>query len=127
MKYITTLAGALLGLLFMSAGLMVLLKLVDAPPPPEGTPAGHFMAAFATTGYLTFIKVMEVLGGLLVAIPRTRRLGLLLLVPIIVNILAFHTFVTAGEGLLNPMLVAICLLAAYLLWVERRILASFWR
>ena len=33
------------------------------------------MAAFGPTGYMTFIKVLELLGGILVAIPRTRRLG----------------------------------------------------
>lgn len=27
---------------------------------------------------------------------------------------------TAGEGLFNPMLIGICLIALYLLWVERR-------
>ena len=41
-------------------------------------------AAFGPTGYLNFVKVLEVVGGLLVAIPRTRRMGLLVLGPILV-------------------------------------------
>lgn len=88
MKHIPTLVGALLGLLFIASGLVVLLKLAPMPPLPEGTPAAHFMAAFVPTGYLTFVKVLEVIGGVLVAIPRVRNLGLLVLGPILVNILA---------------------------------------
>jgi hypothetical protein len=118
-RHLPTVAGALLGLLFVAVGLMVLLGLGPAPePPPEGTPVAHFWAAFGPTGYLTFVKVFEVAGGLLVAIPRTRGLGLLVLGPIVVNILAFHVFV-ARDGVTDPMLVGICVLAGYLLWVER--------
>ncbi|MEZ6197859.1 MAG: hypothetical protein R3F20_19385 [Planctomycetota bacterium] len=120
MKHLPTVAGGLLGLMFVVFGGMFLLDLVPAQePPPEGSALAHFMAAFAPTGYLTFVKVLEVLGGLLVAIPRTRNLGLLTLGPIIVNILAFHIFVTGGEGLLEPVILLICAIALYLLWVER--------
>jgi len=119
MKYIPNIAGALLGLLFVASGLVVLLKLVPMPPPPEGTPAAHFMAAFAPTGYLAFVKVLEVVGGVLVAIPRVRNLGLLILGPILGNILAFHIFVTKGQDLFSPPLIILCLLAVYLLWVGR--------
>ena len=119
MKHIPTVAGGLLGLLFVASGLVVLLKLVPMPPPPEGTPAAAFMTAFAPTGYLTFVKVLEVIGGVLVAIPRMRNFGLLILGPIIVNILAFHAFINKGVGLFDPPLVVIALLAAYLLWCGR--------
>ena len=124
MKYVPIVAGVLLGLIFVFSGVVVLFNLVPVPPIPEGTPPAHFMAAFGPTGYLTFVKVVEVLGGILVAIPRTRTLGLLVLGPIIVNILAFHAFVTAGQGLLEPMLIGVIVLAIYLLWVERRAFAN---
>jgi uncharacterized membrane protein YphA (DoxX/SURF4 family) len=124
-RHIPTVAGALLGLIFVSTGLMVLLELGPTPPPPpEGSPPALFMAAFAPTGYLTFVKVLEVLGGLLVAVPRTRNLGLLVLGPILVNIVAFHAFITDGVGLLEPLLVLIYVLVACLLWAERRAFAG---
>jgi hypothetical protein len=124
-KHIPTVAGALLGLLFTAIGLMVLLGLAPDPPaPPEGSLPALFMGAFVPSGYLTFVKVLEVTGGVLVAIPRTRNLGLLVLGPIIVNILAFHVFITDGAGLLDGPVVAVCVLAGYLLWVERHTFAA---
>ena len=120
MKHLPTVAGALLGFLFVASGLVVLLKVAPMPPLPEGSPAGHFMAAFVPTGYLTFVKVLEVVGGLLVAVPRTRNFGLLVLGPIVVNILAYHAFVMKGEGLFAPPLLIIAAMAAYLLWSGRK-------
>jgi putative oxidoreductase len=125
MKIASIIAGALLGLMFVFAAVMVLFKLAPVPPLPEGTPMAHFMAALGPTGYLTFVKVFELLGGVLVAIPKTRRAGLLVLGPIILNILAFHTFVTAGQGLLNPQLIFIVVATLFLVWVEREAFARF--
>ena len=125
MKYLPNIAGGLLGLLFVFSGVVVLFNLVPMPPPPpEGTPPALFMGAFAPTGYLTFVKVMEVLGGVLVAIPLTRNLGLLVLGPIIVNIRACHIFITRGEGLLSPMVLLVVAFALYLLWVGRKAFAG---
>ena len=83
-----------------------------------------FFGAFGPTGYMTFVKVFELTGGILVAIPRTRNFGLLILGPILVNILAFHIFIMKGEGLQNPMLIVIVLLSLYLLWAWRRNFAA---
>ena len=100
---------------------MFLLNLIpEQPAPPEGSPTALFMGALVPTGYLTFVKVFEVLGGLLVAIPRARNFGLLVLGPIILNILAFHLFITGGVGLFSPLLIVICLLALFLLWSGRK-------
>jgi len=119
MKYLPVIAGVLLGLLFIMSSVVVLFNLVTVPPIPEGTPAALFMGAVGPTGYMTFIKICELFGGILVAIPRTRNLGLLLLGPIIVNILAFQIFINKGADIANPMVIFIVVLALYLLWVER--------
>jgi len=121
MKIVSSIAGGLLGFLFVAFGIAFFLNLLPSPPPPpEGSAPALFMGAFAPTGYLAFVKFFEVLGGVLVAIPRTRNWGLLVLGPIIINILAFHAFIMKGEGLLNPVLIAIVLLALFLLWSGRR-------
>ncbi len=120
-KYPPIIAGIVLGLLFILSAVMVLFNLVQAPPPPEGSPAAMFFGAFAPTGYLTFVKVLELVGGLFVMIPRLRNFGLLVLGPIVVNILAFHLFLGGGfKDFLNPMLLIIIALSMYLLWVARQ-------
>jgi hypothetical protein len=56
-------------------------------------------------------------------IPRLRNLGLLLLGPVIVNILAFHLIIDYPRNLLDPMhmimipIIVIC--ALYLVWDGR--------
>jgi len=111
-------AGILLGLIFIVFGLNFFFKFIPIPSPPEGTPAAAFMGAMYGGGYLAFVKILEILGGALTAIPKTRNFGLLILGPIIVNILAFHAFITKS-GLFDPLLVVTCLLAAFLLYSER--------
>lgn len=76
-------AGARLGVLFGSAG--------------GRYPRVRFPGAFAPTSRRTFDEVLEVVGGVLVAHPCTRRAGLLTLVPILVNTVAFQILIV-GKG-----------------------------
>ena len=113
-------AGALLALIFAGLGGAFLAGALPEPPdPPAGSAMAKFMEAMMPTGYMTFVKLFEVLGGLLIAIPRTRRLGLLVLGPIVVNILAFHWFIAGTAGLIDPMVAAVVVLVLFLAWVER--------
>lgn len=127
MKYLPAIAGVLLGLLFAFASLAYFFNLMgDQPPPPKDSAMEHFFIAIATTGFLTFVKVLELTGAVLVAIPATRRIGLLILGPIAVNILAFHLLI-ARDGILNPMLIAVAVLPLYLVWAERRAFLAYLR
>ncbi|MEN3939679.1 hypothetical protein WJU23_00170 [Prosthecobacter sp. SYSU 5D2] len=133
MKYIPSIVSALLGLLFIASSIVVLFNLVQPAPedmPAEGSPAALFMGAIAPTGMLTLIKVCELVGGLLLIIPRTRNIGLLFLGPIIVNILAYHALIAedlTGSGGTLGMMAFISMAALYLLWVERKAWAGLVR
>lgn len=128
MKHLPTIAGTLLGLMFIAFGAMFFLNLMPAQePPPEGSWQALFMGAFYPSGYLHFVKVLEVLGGILVLIPLTRNIGLLVLGPIIINIFAYHVFILQGAKLADPVLVAITVLALFLLWAERKAFAGLVR
>ncbi len=122
MKHAPNIAGILLGLFFLVFGLNFFLNFMPTPPDPSPADAPHklFMGALFPTGYLAFVKVLEITGGVLVAIPKTRNFGLLILGPIIVNILAFHIFLLKGAALMQPPIVpVIAVLAAFLLWSGR--------
>ena len=121
MKHITNIAGGLLGLAFIAFALMYFFKMMpDMPPPPPGSPQELCMGAIIPTGFMNFVKACELIGGILCAIPLTRTFGLLFLGPIILNILAYHVFLTNRAGLADPALIVICLLAVYLLWADRK-------
>lgn len=120
MKHAPTIAGGLHGLIFVVFGLNFFLKFISIPSPPEGSPPAMFLGAMYMTGYLAFVKVLEILGGILVAIPKTRNLGLLVLAPVIVNILAFHVFLTKGAGIADPVVILITILPLFLLWSARK-------
>jgi putative oxidoreductase len=122
MKLASNIAGGLLGLLFLVFGLNFFLNFIPMPADPSPADAPHklFMTALIPTGYFAFIKVIEIIGAVLVAIPKARNFGLLLLGPVIVNILAFHIFQLKGAALFQPPIVPlIVVLAAFLLWSGR--------
>src|SRR5215469_4354777 len=102
MKHLPTVAGILLGLCFLLASAFGLFNLMPMPKYPDGSPAAHFMAAFGPTGYTKFVAMFQLAGGLFVLIPRLRNVGLLVLGPVIVNIIAYHTMVEDPMHLVNP-------------------------
>ena len=120
---ITLVAAGLLGLLFVTFGLNFFLNFIPMPAPPEGSNAAAFMGAMYSTGYLTFVKILEITGGILVAIPKTRNIGLLILGPIVINILAFNIFIAPG-GYTQPPVILVCALSAFLLWTARATFAK---
>ncbi|MFC4991894.1 DoxX family protein [Rubritalea tangerina] len=87
--------------------------------PPEGSAAAMFFGAIVPTGFLTFVKVLEIVGGILVAIPKTRNIGLLVLGPIVINILAINLYVIGHGAIFKPPVIGISVLAAYLLYAGR--------
>ena len=115
MKNSTLLARFVLGLIFITLSLNFWFKFITLPN-PEGV-AASFMEALFATGYLALIKLLELAGGLLIWTGRFTALGLVILVPILVNIVAFDIFLVGG---LNPLSMLASLLALFLLWTERR-------
>ncbi|HVP49841.1 MAG TPA: hypothetical protein VMT56_01330 [Candidatus Bathyarchaeia archaeon] len=96
MEKIATVARILLGLLFLVFGLNGFLHFIPTPPPPGV--AGQFLGAIFASHYYIVVFLTQILGGLLLLANRHVPLGLLLLGPVVVNILAFHIFM-APAGL----------------------------
>ena len=123
-KFFPIAAGIILGLLFIMAAVTVLFKLVPMPEIPKETPAGMFMGALRAHRLHDLHQGSR--GGILVAIPKSRNIGLLILGPFIVNIIAYHAFIMGGDGIFDPMLMGTAALALYLLWVERKAFGGLW-
>ncbi len=100
----------LLAFVFVVFGAMYFLKMMPTPP-MEGDMA-TYMTLMGGTGYMSAIKVFEVLFGLLIVFPKTRALGLILIAPIVVNILLFEVFIAKQPGI-GVALVILNALALY--------------
>jgi hypothetical protein len=74
------------------------------------------MTLLYTTKYMTFVALLQVIGGLLLLVGRYVPLALVILGPIIVNILCFHFLVAKGGA--APGLVA-SILEVFLIWAYR--------
>jgi len=101
----------LFGLMFINAGLN---KFLNYLPPPEDMPEAlmnDFQAMMEIVWLMPLVAVIEIVGGLLVILPKTRALGALVILPVMVGILLVH-FMVDASGL--PIALP---LAAILLWI----------
>lgn len=114
MKVVTIISRSLLGLVFVVFGANKFLHF--SPNPPMQGAGAQFMGAMFETHYIYVVAACEVVGGLLLLTGRLAPLGLTLVGPVVVNILAFHTFMD-NSGL--PIAFVVSGLALFLLWRYR--------
>ena len=106
MKIAVLIARILLGLIFVFFGANGLHPFLPSPPPIPGL-AGQYISVFFASHYIYLVSGLQVLGGLLLLLNRYTILGLTILGPIIVNILAFHILMEPkgiGPGLVATIL-----------------------
>lgn len=102
--------SALFGLLFINSGLNKFLNYMPMPEMPEN--AMKMMQAMMSISWLMpLVGLVEIIGGILFIIPKTRALGAIIILPVMVGILLTHV-VDLPSGL--PM--ALVLLAINI-WV----------
>lgn len=119
MKILTHVPGAVLAFLFLFGGINYFFPMSPMPT-MTGNPA-KFMELFGGTGYMTVIKVLEIIGGVLIILPSHRAKALLILGPIAVNILFFEIFIFRGVGV-GILLVALVGVQAYIDKAKFRVL-----
>lgn len=108
---ILNIVSALFGLLLINGGLN---KFLNYMPVPDNLPEPLLKdtaAIMEISWLMPLVGFAEVLGGLLIIIPKTRALGALVVFPVMVGVLCTHLTV-APEGL--PIALVIW---AILLWI----------
>ena len=118
MNKIVFIARLLLSVIFIVFSLNFWLHFIPLPPPAGQ--AAVFIGAMYGSGYLAVVKVLELIGGFLVLVGRTS-LGLVILVPIILNIILIDIFLAHA---FNPASALAAVLALFLLWADRHKLAA---
>ncbi|RYY61412.1 MAG: DoxX family membrane protein [Chitinophagaceae bacterium] len=107
----------LFGLMFINAGLN---KFFNYLPVPDNIPPNmiKLMGAMMEFGWLMpLVGFVEVLGGILVIFPKTRALGAIIILPVMVGILLTH-IVNDRTGL--PMAAALAVVLAWILYENRK-------
>ena len=102
--------SAILGLLLIIFGLNKFLAFIPVQPPEDPT-AQNFLSTMFTSYLYFLVATAEIIGGFLLIFRRTRILGWLLVLPVLVNIILFHLahdFIGNGIWLL-PMVLFIAL------------------
>ncbi len=120
MSKLPLIARIILGLIFTVFSINFFVPFL---PMPEPTPeAGAFLGALMASGYMFyFIKIVELVGGIMLLIGICIPLALLLLAPIVVNIFLFHIFLDPAGFLMGLF---IFLLELYLLYHYRSVFSK---
>jgi hypothetical protein len=119
MKTTSLIARLLLGLVFLVFGLNGLHPFIPMPP-PTGL-AGQYMGVMFVSHYMVTVFLIQVAGGVLLLANRFVPLALVLLGPVLVNILLFHSLM-APEGL--PLAVIVTALWLIVFFSVRRAFAG---
>src|SRR4051812_321300 len=96
MKHLNTILSVILALPFVLFGPSHFLHYMPVPP-MEGDSA--VFAGLLAGGYMTSIKIMEIVFGFMIMFNYQRPLALLLIAPIVLNILFFEVFISHMPGI----------------------------
>jgi uncharacterized membrane protein YphA (DoxX/SURF4 family) len=100
----------LFGLLFINAGLNKFFNYMPVPKDMPQNAMAMFGAIMQIKWLMPLIGIVEIIGGILIIIPRYRALGAVIIFPVMVGILL--TALSLSSGL--PMVLG---LWAVLIWV----------
>ena len=104
MEKIQLISRILLGAVFVVFGLNGFFHFIQLPPLPDQ--ASAFMGGLAKAGYFfPFLKICEIVAGVLLLTGAMVPFALILLAPIVINILLFHVFLAPG-GLIMAIIIA---------------------
>jgi putative oxidoreductase len=109
MKHIFTAARILLGAIFLVFSLNYWVQFIPIPAPTAESMAAGFMGAIYGSGFLTVVKVLELVSAVLLLSGRYINLALTLLGPIVVNILLFHVMIKQSDHALSVVIAVLAL------------------
>jgi putative oxidoreductase len=123
MKIAANFAGGLLGFIFVLFSLLFFVHPPHPRAPLAGSPMTQSSHVTEISNSQVFTEICELIGGCLVAIPRTRNLGILVLAPGIVSTLFFCTMTGKWGLLFGGRAILASILTVFIVWVERRAFA----
>ena len=112
---ITTVARYLLGIAMLVFGANKFLHFMPNPPLPAD--AGAFMGALAGSGYIfPILGIVYIIAGLCLVLNKAVPFALTMLVPVSINIVAFHLALDPGGVLFAAIIALLNVLLIYANW-----------
>jgi uncharacterized membrane protein YphA (DoxX/SURF4 family) len=103
MKIVKTILCVLFGLMFINAGLDKFLHYMPVPP-MEGEMLKVGEAFMQIKWLMPLVGAIEVIGGLLFMLPKTRALGAIIILPIMVGVILHNAiYMPSGLGIAGVM------------------------
>jgi len=117
-RYLPHIARILMGLAFVIFGLNGFFPFLPMPQRSPDTPDMAFSIALIKTGYMfPFIMGTQLLVGVLLLLNRFVPLALVIIMPVLLNIIAFHLFLQP-KGIVPGAVLMV--LELYLAWNYRK-------
>jgi uncharacterized membrane protein YphA (DoxX/SURF4 family) len=116
-RYVQT-ARIALGLIYFVFGLNFFLHFIPGSAQPAGRAAAFLGGLFQSGYFFPLIKVIEVFSGAMLIVGFFTPLILVILMPITLNILLFHTVLAAG-GFPTGLSIFMMLIHIFLAWSYR--------
>ncbi|MCM4156671.1 DoxX family protein [Gramella sp. AN32] len=108
---ILNICSALFGLFMINAGLNKFFNYMPVPEDMAEAITKDFAALMEISWLMPLIAIAEIIGGILIIIPKTRALGALVIFPVMVGILLTHVLVDPNG------LIIVSIIWAILLWI----------
>ncbi len=115
MRVIALIARILLGLVFTVFGLNGFLHFIHVPVPANPL-AVEYMTVLTTSHYFVLVDLVQLVAGVLLLIGRFVPLALMMLRPVLVNILLYHSLMDPG-GILPGVVATILWFVVF--WIVR--------
>lgn len=117
-RYLPVIARVLLGLILLVMGLNGFFYFIPAPDTPMPAAAMDFAMALDKSGYMNqLVSGTQVVVGVLLLLNIFVPLALAIIAPIVINIVAFHVFLS--YAMIAPGIV-VAILEIYLAWAYRK-------
>lgn len=113
---IFTVATVLFALMFINGGLNKFFNYIPVPPDMPAELIKDNAAFMEVVWLMPLIAVVELVGGVLLLLPKFRAFGAIILFPIMVGILLLHATV-ALSGL--PLAIILAGILVWILWENR--------
>lgn len=107
MKILKQIPAFIIAFLFLFSSAVFFFKFMETPPMTGDV--ATFSNLLDASGYMAMVKICEILTAILLIFPKTRTLGYVIAMPIVLNILFFEIFIASqpGIGVLLTILAAV--------------------